>query len=78
MRAGDSHAEKTSDTRAVEQKKLARAAMARLAGERMAEAKFPNSKAKFGKKDEKDNGIKVELAGWRPVGESKARVISMV
>lgn len=57
-------------TRAAEQKKLARAAMARLAGETAGERKFPNPNAKFGKKGEKDKEIKVELAGWRPVGSS--------
>ena len=47
-----------------------RAAMARLAGEKAADAKFPNRPRRFGKKGEKDKEIKVELAGWRPVGES--------
>ena len=55
-------------TKAAEQKKLARAAMARLAGEKAAEGKFPNLPARFGKNGEKDKEIKVELAGWRPVG----------
>ncbi len=53
-------------TKAAEQKKLARAAIERLAGAQ----EFPNLSKRFGKNAEKVNEIKVDFASWRPVGES--------
>jgi hypothetical protein len=55
-------------TKAPEQKKLARSAMARLAGEEERKAKFPNLLRRFGKNAKKAMEIKVDLAAWRPVG----------
>jgi hypothetical protein len=59
-------------TKAAEQKKLARAAMVRLAGEHEMEAKFPNLLRRFGKNAKKDKEIKVELAGWRTIQDETA------
>jgi integrase len=64
-------------TKAAEQKKLARAAMARLAGEQPHEALFPNLPKRFGKSEEKSNEFKMNLGDWRPVGGQRVPMKSM-
>ena len=57
-------------TKAAEQKKLARAAIGRLAGGEASGVGFPNLPGRYGKEDEKGNEFSEDLAKWRPVGES--------
>ena len=56
-------------TKAAEQRKLARAAIARLPGSGDG-TKFPNLSERFGKNKKKDNEFNAVLREWRPVGES--------
>ena len=55
-------------TKAAEQKKLARAAIGRLAGGEASGVGFPNLPGRYGKEDEKSNEFSEDLAKWRPVG----------